>query len=90
MTWMLLKEALRPQAAPETRLLRAMRVTMMMLCAFVFFGTLFIGFWVSLFGVGFAGIVGLAIIALGVEAWIYFKKKNAADLAFAACKESVS
>lgn len=87
---MLLREALRPQAAPETRLLRAMRLTMMALCAFVFFGTLFIGFWVSLFGVGFAGIVGLAIVALAVEGWVYFKKKNAADLAFAACKEGVS
>lgn len=90
MTRSLLKEALRPQAAPETRGLRTMRLTMMALCAFVFFGTLFIRFWVGLFGVGFAGIVGLAIVGLVIEGWIYFKKKNLADIAFAATQADVS
>lgn len=89
MTRSLLKEALRPQAAPETRGLRAMRLTMMALCLFVFVSTLFIGFWVSLFGVGFAGIVGLAIVALAIEGWIYFRKKNLADIAFAASQADV-
>ncbi|NBW75743.1 MAG: hypothetical protein EBR34_08080 [Sphingomonadaceae bacterium] len=80
----LLREALRPQAAPETRTLKVMRVTMMALAGFVCLGTGFIGFWVSLFGVGFSGLVGLALIALLVEGFCYFRRKNRADLAFAA------
>lgn len=88
MTRSLLKEALRPQAAPETGTLRAMRLAMMGLCAFVCVGTFFIGFFTKLFGVGFSGIVGLAMTALAIDSWIYFGKKNAADLAFAALERS--
>ena len=88
MTRSLLKDALRPQAAPETRTLKAMRLTMMGLCCFVCVGRFLSGFWTRLCGVGFAGVVGVAILALSVEAWIYFGKKNAADLAFAALERS--
>ena len=87
MTKRLFDAMLTPQAAPESAALRRMRLVWVALCASLFVGIAAIRFVVGMFGEWGALGVFVLTVATPVHGLIYFRRKNALDLAYAARDE---
>ncbi len=84
MTKRLLAVMMTPQAAPETAALRRMRLVWVALCASLVVGIAAIRFVVGLFGDWGALGVFVLTVATPLHGLVYFRRKNAADDAYAA------
>jgi hypothetical protein len=80
----LVAHARTPMAAPETPLLRRLRLTWLVLCAALAIGAGGIEYWTEWAGLWVSALVLAVLLATPLVGFVYFRAKNRADEAWAA------